>query len=108
MALISTEEVQVGMTLEKDVKNSHGQVLIRSGMELKDRHLTLIRSWGVTEVVVRGEEKPKSETLDVTPEAYSWAESVLKFRFSKVSLADPVMQEIFRQSVMRKARTLTP
>ncbi|SDU09388.1 hypothetical protein SAMN05444156_1919 [Verrucomicrobium sp. GAS474] len=106
MALISTEEVQVGMTLEKDVKNSHGQVLIRSGMELKERHLTLIRSWGVTEVVVRGEEKPKGEAIDVSPEAYAWAENSLKLRFSKAPLNDPVMQEIFRQSVMRKARTI--
>ncbi len=106
MALISTEEVQAGMVLEKDVKNSHGQVLIRAGMELKDRHLTLIRSWGVTEIVVRGEEKPKGEPIDVSPEAYAWAEGALKFRFSKVSLADPVMQEIFRQSAMRKARTI--
>ncbi|HEY8965866.1 MAG TPA: hypothetical protein VIM58_05450 [Candidatus Methylacidiphilales bacterium] len=105
MALISTEEVQVGMILEKDVKNSHGQVLIRSGMELKDRHLTLIRSWGVTEVVVRGEEKPKGEPVDVSPQAYSWAENVLRLRFSKAGLTDPVMQEIFRQSVLRKART---
>ena len=106
MALISTEEIQVGMILEKDVKNSHGQVLIRSGMELKERHLTLIRSWGVTEVVVRGEEKPKGEALDVSPEAYTWAENSLRNRFSRVALTDPVMQEIFRQSVMRKARTI--
>jgi len=106
MAQISTEEVQAGMVLEKDVKNSHGQVLIRAGMELKERHLTLIRSWGVTEVVVRGEEKPKGEPIDVSPEAYAWAEGSLKLRFSRVSLADPVMQEIFRQSAMRKARTI--
>jgi len=84
MALISTEEIKVGMILEKDVKNGHGQILIRAGAEITERHLTLIRSWGVTEAMVKGKVNARLDLLesqDIKPEAYARAEVVLRPRF---------------------------
>jgi hypothetical protein len=49
MAKLNLEDVQPGMVLEKDVEERSGQVLLRAGSEITDRHLNILRSWGVTE-----------------------------------------------------------
>jgi hypothetical protein len=111
MALISTEEIKAGMVLEKDVKNSHGQILIRSGSELTERHLTLIRSWGVTEAAVKGNLNARLDLLemqDIKPEAYARAEAALLPRFQCAGLSDPVMGELFRYCAARKAKAAHP
>lgn len=107
MALISIEEVKAGLVLEKDVKNSHGQILIRAGAELTDRHLTLLRSWGIVEITVKGAGPSRNDLLelqDITPENFAKAENMLRDKFVCAALSDPVMKELFRHCVARKAK----
>ncbi len=109
MALISIEEVKAGLVLEKDVKNGHSQILIRAGTELTDRHLTLLRSWGIVEVTVKGAGPSRNDVLelqDITPENFAKAENMLRDKFMRASLGDPTMKELFRHCVARKAKTL--
>ena len=109
MALISSEEIKVGMVLEKDVKNGHGQLLIRAGSEITPRHLTLIRSWGIVELAIKGS-APKSLDLldlqDIKPENFAKAEAILRPKFNRAGLTDPIMLELFRYCAARKAKLL--
>ncbi len=109
MALISSEEIKVGMFLEKDVKNSHGQLLIRAGAEITPRHLTLIRSWGIVELAIRGD-APRNLNLldlqDIKPEQFAKAEALLRPKFNRAGLTDPIMIELFRYCAARKAKAL--
>jgi hypothetical protein len=109
MTLLSIEEVKAGLVLEKDVKNGHGQILIRAGSALTDRYLTLLRSWGIVEVAVKGEgpsSKDLLELQDITPENFAKAEALLRDKFARAVPGEPVMKELFRHCVVRKAKVL--
>ncbi|MDE1171085.1 MAG: hypothetical protein PW734_07755 [Verrucomicrobium sp.] len=107
MAFISVEEAKAGLVLEDSVKNSHGQLLVAAGTTLTERHLTLLRSWGVTQVPVSASGAAAKELADsqqLSQENLAKAETSLLEIFSLAQADDPVMQEIYRQCVARKAK----
>lgn len=52
MGMKHLDELTAGMTLASDLIASDGRLLFKSGTELEDRHLTLLKRVGVTEVDV--------------------------------------------------------
>ena len=109
MALISIDDVKEGLVLDKEVKNGHGQLLLQAGVKLTERHVNMLRAWGIPEVVVRGGGPSRREVLelqDIRPEDFAKAEVSLREKFARVMLTEPVMQELFRQCATRKAKAL--
>ena len=109
MVQVSIDEVKPGMVLDRDVKNNHGQVLVRAGVELNHRHLTLLRSWGVFEVAIQGGGPSRGDLLDlqdIKPEHFALAEGFLRDKFALALSGDPVMKELFRHCVARKAKAM--
>jgi hypothetical protein len=51
---IDVETVQSGMILAEPVVNRHGQVLLGAGVALTDRHITVLKTWGLRSVVIEG------------------------------------------------------
>jgi hypothetical protein len=58
MGLLQIDDVREGMVLDADVEQN-GQTLIKSGVELTERHLRLCRSWGVPSLEIRGADPEK-------------------------------------------------
>ncbi len=54
MILVDVQSLKTGRILAADVKNSHGQLLIKKGVEVTDRHVRVLKSWGVVDVQVEG------------------------------------------------------
>ncbi len=50
------ETLEPGMVLAEPVLNRMGQILLSKGSELSPRHLTVLRTWGISAVVIEGEE----------------------------------------------------
>ena len=56
MPLIEVADASPGMVLSADVHDPHGRLVMRAGTELTDRHVHALRTWGVPQVEVAGDE----------------------------------------------------
>lgn len=62
MPTLLTDDLAPGMVLSQDVKDRSGRLLVRTGTELTERSLKVLRTWGVVEVTV--EEDEQTSQLD--------------------------------------------
>ena len=54
MGTVNVNDVKDGMVLLSEVSNKHGNVLLRSGDTLTEKSIMLLKSWGITEVDIKG------------------------------------------------------
>jgi hypothetical protein len=111
MAMVRIDALKTGSTLTKDVKNSQGQLLLRAGTVIQERHLMLLSSWGVVEVDILGDEagvtNPQPFTTAAEAErARRLAEikESLREKFQHTDLSSPIMAEILELCAQRKAK----
>ena len=96
MITVDLEEFKPGMILAKSVYSRQDVLLLKEGTELTERKVWILRSWGISEVSVEGEQ---AEDIDSEKREESKARETikkeLKEKFSDV-LQDPVMEEIMK------------
>jgi hypothetical protein len=92
---IAIDRAKAGMSLNRDVIDRQGQVLVRSGVTLTERSLSLIRARGIQRIDV-AERIPANG-----PGAGKPASSVRLFR--NQDLQHPLVQELMRVYRMRTA-----
>ncbi len=88
MGMIPLDKVHEGAVLEKDIADN-GQILIKAGMKLTERHLKLCLSWGITELPIKGADPNQLEQdflASIPPEFMKEAEEK---RDQKIKLLDP-------------------
>lgn len=101
-----------GSVLAEDVRDRTGRLLLPAGVPLKERHLRILMTWGVTEVVAWSEEtdvqpresegRSEEETDGVAdPRLLEQAEEVARDAFRHCDLDMPVMQALHEASVRR-------
>ena len=110
MANISVEHLKPGMVLEAEVKDINGRLLLNAGVEITSKHIYIFKTWGVTEVEIKGaaEEDTASgagESMD--PGILKRAEDELNGIFLHTDRTHPFIREIFRICAARKARQLS-
>jgi hypothetical protein len=49
---IAIDEVKVGMILSADVINPQGLVLIKKDIQLTDKHIKVLKRWGITSIAI--------------------------------------------------------
>ena len=54
MGTVNVNDVEDGMVLLSEVSNKHGNVLLRQGDRLTEKTIMLLKSWGITEVDIKG------------------------------------------------------
>jgi hypothetical protein len=95
MVLVDIEDLKPGMILEHPVKNSQGVLLLEGGVRITKKNIRIFKSWGVTDVIVKGgETQANAATGQPEPRIKESEETQLKEKFADV-LDDPVMVEIF-------------
>lgn len=107
MALRRLKELKPGYILKAPVWNWHGQLLLRKGVELTERHLDVLAAWGVAEVEIQettsqtglAGEEPKSKTV---PPLSTETVNHLEFLFRRLDRSDPVVAELFQVCAQRK------
>ncbi|HEX2769082.1 MAG TPA: hypothetical protein VHN12_07330 [Geobacteraceae bacterium] len=107
MGKIPTDNLIPGMILASDVRDRSGRLLLTGGTALNDRHLYILRTWGIIEAEVAGaEEYPESPELAnaIAPEVWSAIEDEITPLFRHADLAHPAMKELLRMRIMKKAR----
>jgi hypothetical protein len=99
MGKIGIENILPGMRLEADVHDLNGNVLIGKGNELTERHIKILKMWGVLEADIAGvdrEDLIAQETAQLDPELLGSAEARLHEIFKHADLEHPAIKEMFR------------
>lgn len=98
MGVLNIDDLKAGMVLAEDVTNKHGDVLLVKGSEVSEKHIMVLKAWGVTDVNVEGVDRAqveREETQGLSPEAVASVDEELKELFPDFG-DDPLMQEIYR------------
>jgi len=63
MGILSIKEVKPGMKVAQPVDNYQGQLILPSGTVLSEKHIKLLKTWGVVELNIDGVECRKVDRL---------------------------------------------
>ena len=98
MAKINLSDLTPGMELASSVVNKNGNLLLKEAIVLSEKHIRILKTWGVTEADIKGYDKEKIEEdayAFLSDEEIQDIESQLLNRFPDIS-SNVVMTEIFR------------
>lgn len=100
---ISIQELKEGAILAADVMSANGQLLLKSGNPVTEKHIRAFKTWGVKEVELPGEDKPEES---FSPEILSQADQHLQNRFYGADLSNPILNRIYAICLKRLATQL--
>ncbi len=109
MATINIDDLQPGMVLASPAQAANGRVLLAAGVTLTEKHITIFRTWGLTEADIEGvskEEVAAQAVQDIDPEILQRTEQETQSLFRHTRLDHPLIAEIFRTQVQRRAQQL--
>jgi hypothetical protein len=98
MGILNINDLKEGMTLAADVKNKHGNIMIKQGMALSEKHIMLLKAWGIAEADVDGFDRDQlheDEMKTVSPEVIEVIEKELREFFPPLE-GNEIMSEIYR------------
>jgi hypothetical protein len=106
MGKILFEALKPGMSLAGDVIERSGRVLLRAGTEITEKHLDILRKWGVTEVDAVGTtaETPPVDLEPVDPAILRESEEKAQGLFQHADREHPAVRELLRLCTLRIAR----
>ncbi len=104
MATIILNDIKPGMVLAQDVVDASGRVLLREGMELTERHIRIMKTWGIVDADIKDLSSQEAEDLSMSqldPVALKQAELKADKLFRLSNLEHPVVHELYRQWILR-------
>ncbi len=93
-------EVRAGMTVNGDVFDRSGRLLISSGTCLTAKHLRILKMWGVLEIPLCHTPQSQEPPVEHAPHIDE-IEQQLTAAFRNTDLSQPFMHELFRLCVER-------
>ncbi|MCP4154912.1 MAG: HDOD domain-containing protein [bacterium] len=112
MGFITVDNLKNGMKLAGDLKNTRGRFLLSQGTVLEEKHIRIIKTWGVTEVDIEGidQESIVTETLaQIDPGILQKINSHINFRFNYYGKQpdSDVIKEIKRISILKLSEKIS-
>ena len=104
MPILAVTQLEKDMVLCKDVKSMQGRLLLNAGTILDDKHIKIMKTWGITVAAVEGEEDDPIEQIDFTAEELKTAEALLKPIFKHTDIGHPLIKLLFTESVKYHAK----
>ena len=112
MGDINVDYLKPGMVLSNDIKDSYGRFLIGRGTTLEDKHLRIMKMWGITSANIEGLDQKQmvhEKLLLIAPELLHKIETYINSFFSITeSIIDDhvALREIKKLSVLRVAQQI--
>lgn len=107
MAKISIEEITPGMVLDSDLRGANGRFLLPGGTEIEEKHLRILKIWGVNEAEVRTEgAEPGSSQEEAPPELVAQAQELVDRLFSFSNPEFPPVAELKRLCLRKTVERL--
>ena len=111
MGVITVDYLRPEMKLAEDLRDRNGRFLLSKGTALTDKHLRILKIWGVIEADIEGVSKEDLENNgagNVDPARMKAAEDYMCGRFIHLDLSRSPNRELFRLCTMRKAMAMRP
>ncbi|MFZ5807077.1 MAG: hypothetical protein ACOY3I_07720 [Verrucomicrobiota bacterium] len=103
MPKIDAENAEVGMVLASDVQNLNGQLLMPKGMALAEKHLWLLKTWGIQHIdIISKEGAVSAANQELSEEEIRRYTPGLREIFGGAEENDLWMQELFKLCLERK------
>jgi HD-like signal output (HDOD) protein len=103
--MVKVDKLKADMLLGDDVRDVNTRLLVKKGQRIDARHIKILKMWGITEVLVKGEaeeEGPNDAAAD--PQRLDKAKAITAQVFTHVDLKHPAIKEIFRLAVTFRSR----
>jgi len=110
MGVINLEDIESGMILCRDIISKNGLVLLKTGQEITEKNLGILRIWGITEADIKGIDKEEildKKTAEIDPRILEEATTKAREIFRHTDLGHPFIKELFRLVMLRLARDLS-
>jgi hypothetical protein len=104
MGRLNLDEIQDGMVLAADVLDRNGRVLLKVGTQISNKHLMILRQWGVTDADIQGmsrEEVNAKAVEGLDKDLLAAVETKYREVFLHADRTHPFNNELFRLSVLR-------
>lgn len=109
MGRINAGGIKNGMVLAEDLYGPKGRFLMPKGTRIEERHLQVIKAWGVPEAEIEGvsrEEAAAEAASEIDPKCIGAAQERVDKLFAGVDLGHEAMRELKRLCLLRAARRL--
>ncbi len=105
MNIVHVDNLQAGQVLCEDVVDVSARLLLSKGMPIKPEHQRIFKIWGVTEVMVEGDQQLEdTPDMDVDPEIIKQVTAVMEHLYRCVDRSHPAMKELFWISIDYRSR----
>ena len=106
MADISSELAEAGMIVSENVVTNRNMMIIPAGTTLTEKHLGLLKTWGVSKVTVEGDD-PSSPLASMTDEEKESLKAELQKRFQHVDLKAEQVKYVYNLALAQLAEVWT-
>jgi hypothetical protein len=105
---VTLDNLTPQMILGADVRDRSGRLLLGAGTELTERHLYILRTWGVVEVEIVGIEDECTDTKapeTIDQELLESIERTISPIFYHTDRDHPAIKELMRMRITREAKS---
>ncbi len=106
MGVVKISHLKPDMVVRSDVKDRNGRLLVIAGTRLTEKHIRIIRIWGVVEAEIRGAVETHTAPLSddrIDPVIITAAEEAVRGYFRYNDMGNSVISELFRIGVRYRA-----
>jgi hypothetical protein len=99
MGFLNIGDIKEGMIVEESIINRQGQVILNKDVILSQRYISVLKSWGISEVKVKGVSKSDLEheiMQKLTRQEIEDINERIVGLYSKSKVNNPVMEEMKR------------
>lgn len=96
MPLYAIDDLEIGMILSKDIKDRTGRTLLTADMALQEKHIKILKTWGISVVEVQGDEAQADlqEIIEQHPELIEQAQQQVTHLFQHVDQTQTFFNEL--------------
>ena len=108
--MVRAADLLPGMVLDADVVAEDGRLLAATGTVLTDRHVQILRKWGIEVATIRGE-ATEDPAAALDPAAVARVEAQVEALFERANADHPAMRELMdlvRDRLLRASGPETP
>jgi len=110
MALLQLNRLRTGMVTASDIRDRSGRLLLKSDTPLTENRISILKTWGFSQVEIQGEDMHTAIATDDTTEVSAVnlrrAGELMEQRFRLTDRSHPAIGTLFRYAVDYYARRL--
>ncbi len=107
MDSIVVGEIKPGMVIAEDIYDRNGRFLLGKGVVLSEKHLRVLKIWGITEAKIEGvseNEANQAAVAELDPVVLQKAARLVACKFRHTNKDHEAIRELYRVCVLRLAR----